>query len=90
MLQIKNPYFKSTAEKKAEQHAAALDAWLKTVPNKETVSIADLKAQFPAIAADLSREMVNEACQRLGLVIMNPESDEGMPAKVGELGEGNP
>ncbi len=78
MLQIKNPYFKSAPEKKAEQHAAALDAWLKTVPNKATVSIADLKVAFPAIADDLTREMVNEACQRLGLVILNPEDAEGV------------
>lgn len=76
MLQIKNPYFKTNTEKKAEQHAAALDTWLKTQVNKPVITIADLKAAFPAIAADLSREMVNEACARLGLTILNPEDNE--------------
>lgn len=90
MLTIKNPYFKLPAEKKAEQHAAAIDAWLQSQPNRETVTIADIKAGVPAAAADLSREVVNETAKVLGLVIVNPEDTEGI-AKVSEpLQEGAP
>lgn len=76
MIRIKNPYFKLPAEKKAEQYSAALDAWLKTMPNKPSVSIAEIKAQFPAAAADMTREVINQVCATLGLTIDNPEDTE--------------
>lgn len=75
-LKIINPYFESAVEKKAKQHAAALDAWLKTQTAKPSITIADLKAAFPAMAGELSRELVNEVCARLGLTIENQEDTE--------------
>lgn len=75
-LRIKNPYFKLPVEKKAEQQAAALDAWLKTQTSKAYVSIADLKAAFPAVAPDMTREVINQVCANLGLTIENPEDTE--------------
>lgn len=76
MIEIKNPYFQSQLEKKVAQNAAALDAWLKTQVNKPVITIADLRVAFPGLAGDLSRELVNEVCAKLGLTITNPDDQE--------------
>lgn len=75
-LRIYNRYFKTAIEVKAEQHAPAIDAWLKTQTGNKVVTIAELKAGVPAAAGDLSHAVVNQICAMLGLQIENPEDQE--------------
>lgn len=75
-LKIVNRYFVSGPSAKAGQHVPAVDAWLKTQTANRIIAINELRAALPAIAADLTREVVNEICARLQLVIENPD-DQG-------------
>ena len=77
MLKFQNPYFKAAGQKLKEDNAAKdaplIDAWLQTQTDQRTVTLADIKAALPAIAADLDRETVNMIAETLGLTILNPE-----------------
>ena len=76
-LKLQNPYYKPAAtkgrESNAAKHAPTIDAWLQTQTDQRTVTLADIKAALPAIAADLDRETVNMIAETLGLTILNPE-----------------
>lgn len=58
-FRLMNPAWKSAAQLKAEQHAAAVQAWLNSNSASRYVTLADLRAGLPAIAPDLTRQVVN-------------------------------
>ena len=72
MLKFANPYYKTNAQANAEAKAATdapiIDAWLKTQVNNRVISLNDIKAALPAIAADLDRLTFNIIARQLGLV----------------------
>lgn len=76
MIRIKNPHWKSSVQLKAEQHAPAVSAWLQANPTNKVVTMAELRAGLPAIAADLSRAVINAICQQIGAEIENPEDQD--------------
>lgn len=67
-----NPAFKTVAQQKAEQHAPAVLAWLQANAGNHFVTLAELRAGLPAIAADLTRPVVNEICRINGIEIDDP------------------
>lgn len=69
MLKIINPNWKSPAQQKAETHAPAVAAWLAANATNQAVTLAELRAGLPAIAADLTRAVVNQICSILGLEV---------------------
>lgn len=75
-MKFQNPFFKSAAEKKVEQHQAAVVAWLTAQAANKVITLAELRAGLPAISADLSRVVVNQICQNIGAQILDPEDTE--------------
>ena len=75
-FQIQNPNWKSTAQQKAETHAQAVSAWLAANPANHYVGLAELRAGLPAIAADLTRPVVNHICTILALEVTGAD-DQG-------------
>lgn len=77
MLQLANPHYKPTDKKgkatNAAKNAPLVDAWLQTQTGQKVITLAEIKAALPAIAAELDRESANMISQALGLVILNPE-----------------
>lgn len=76
VMKIVNPAWKSGAQKKAEQHAPAVAAWLTANPNNRVVTIADLKAAMPEIDGDLRREVVNQIAAIIGAKIEGMDEAE--------------
>lgn len=75
MLRFKNPYAgKIGAEAKIATHTPAVQAWLQANPANRVVTLAELRAGLPLIAADLTRPVVNQILQNLGCEIENPEN----------------
>lgn len=72
-FKIKNPYWKSQIEKKAETHAPAVSAWLSANAENRLVGLAELRAGLPGIAGDLTRPVVNQICITLGLQVEGQE-----------------
>lgn len=68
-FQITNPHWKSPAQVKAEQHAPAVSAWLQANSANHYVGLPALKAGLPAIAGDLTRQVVNHICTLLSLEV---------------------
>ena len=66
-FKIENPNWKSATRQKAEKHAPTVANWLQANAANRYFSIAELRAGLPAIAADLSRQVINEICNILGL-----------------------
>lgn len=75
-LKIVNPYAANPTASKADQHKAVVQAWLQANPAKAAVTLAELREGLPTIASDLSREVVNEIAQRLGLQMTDRESPD--------------
>jgi len=75
-FKIVNPYAGDATASKAAQHKAAVQAWLQANPGKAAVTLAELRAGLPAIAGDLSREVVNEIAQRIGCAMTDRESPD--------------
>lgn len=77
MLKFQNPYYQAPTEKSLDdnvnKHAPAIDAWLKAQSGQKVVTLADIKAALPAVAADLDRVTVNVIMDRLGVPILNPD-----------------
>lgn len=76
MLKLQNPYSVSAIDAKVKAAAPLVDAWLRANPQEKVVTLAELKAALPDIEADLKREVVNEICAQLGIVIVNPEEKD--------------
>lgn len=74
---IINPAWKSAAQQKAEQHAPAVRAWLDANPQNRQVSLAELRAALPAIAADLSRPVVNQIAVIIGAQVEGADDQAG-------------
>lgn len=76
-IRLVNPYFKPAAqaarEAKAAAHAPVIDAWLRTQTTNRIITLPELKAALPAIAADLDRLTMNMVAASLNIVIDNPE-----------------
>lgn len=68
-FKIVNPAWKSAVQQKAELHAPAVAAWLAANPNIRYVGLVELKTALPAIAADLTRAVVNQICVLRGLEV---------------------
>lgn len=68
-----NPAWKSNVQKKAEQHAPAVLAWLQANDSNRVVTIAELKAGIPAAAADLNRAVVNQIAVIIGAQVEGAE-----------------
>lgn len=75
-LRLVNPAYKSSVQKKAEQRAPAVLAWLQANPEKRTVSIGDLKNGLPDAADDLSRAVVNQIACIIGAGVEGAEDAE--------------
>jgi hypothetical protein len=75
-VRLVNPFWKSAAQQKAEQHAPAVQAWLQANAGNRLVTLAELKAGLPAAAPDLSRAVFNQICAQLGVVIDNPDDTD--------------
>lgn len=75
-FRIVNPTWKSSVQKKAEQHAPAVLAWLQDNQDKRTVSVTDLRAGLPDIAADLSRAVVNQIAGIIGAGVEGADEAE--------------
>jgi hypothetical protein len=71
-----NPYFKSAVQLKAEQHAPAVQAWMQAQPTNKAITMNELRTGLPAIAADLTRPVVNHIMATLGAECENPEDDQ--------------
>ena len=78
MLKFLNPNFKTALESKVVQHKPAVDAWLKLPAQaaQRVITLAELRAGLPLNAADLTRPVVNQIMQELGVKIDNPEDTE--------------
>lgn len=76
MMKFQNPFFKSAAQKRVEQHQAAVVAWLTAEADNRVITLAELRAGLPAIAADLSREVVNQICANIGAEIEDPSDTQ--------------
>lgn len=78
MMELFNPYFRTALEFKVAQHKPAVDAWLKLPAQaaQRIITLAELRAGLPLIAADLTRPVVNQIMQELGVKIKNPEDAE--------------
>lgn len=74
---IKNPAWKSQVQQKAEACAPAVAAFLAANPGIETVTLAELRAGLPGIAADLSRRVVNQIVDILGLTVEGADDQGG-------------
>lgn len=68
-FKITNPNWKSIVQKKAEQHAPAVAAWLANNAANHFIGLAELRAGLPAIAGDLTRPVINQICVILGLQV---------------------
>lgn len=68
-----NPHFKSTTQKRVAQHQPAVDAWLTAQTDNRVITLAELRAGLPAIAGELSREVVNQICANIGAEVVDPE-----------------
>ena len=66
MFAIVNPAWKSSVQKKAEQHAPAVKAWLDGNSENRLVTLVELRAGLPGIAGDLSRVVVNQIAVIIG------------------------
>lgn len=75
-LKFNNPYAKTPAEVTAEQHAAAVDAYLKANPQNKVVTLNEIKTALPAIAGDLNRVVINIIMAKLGIEIVNPTDND--------------
>lgn len=75
MLRFINPNFKTATQQKIEQHKPAVDAWLKAPAQagNRIITLAELRAGLPAIAAELSRQVVNQIMAELHVEIENPD-----------------
>lgn len=76
MMKFNNPFFKSAAQKKVEQHQPAVVAWLTAQASNRVITLAELRAGLPAIAGDLSREVVNQICANIGAEIEDPTNGQ--------------
>lgn len=76
MLKFINPHFKTPVQLRAEQHAPAVVAWLQAQSGNRVITMAELRAGLPAIAADLSRQVVNQICANIGVTVENPEDGD--------------
>lgn len=80
MIRIANPFFRTNAQRSRETNAAKnaplIDAWMRTQSSNKVVSLGEIKAGIPAIAAELDRETMNMIVQQLGLVVVNPEDTD--------------
>lgn len=74
-MKFANPYFKSNAQKKVEQNQSAVSAWMAANAGNRVVSIAELRAGLPAIAADLGIDVVQQICQNIGALRVDPEDN---------------
>lgn len=72
-FKIVNPHWKSAVQKKAETHAPAVAGWLAANPADKLVGLLELRTALPAIANELSREVVNHICAILGLEIQGAD-----------------
>ena len=76
-MKFANPYFKTPAEQKIALHQTAVNSWLQAQSANRVITLAELRAGLPAIAADLTRQVVNGICQNLGAHIFDPEDNQG-------------
>jgi hypothetical protein len=67
-VKIRNPAFVPPAQAFINARKAEIDAWIRAQP-REFVTLAELKAQFPALAAQLSDGMVHEIAKALSITV---------------------
>lgn len=76
-FEIENPHWKSAVQQKAETHTPAVAAWLAANAGNRFINLAELRAGLPAIAADLTRPVVNQICANLKIVVTGAD-DQGV------------
>ncbi len=77
-IRFRNPNFRTPIEAKATQHAPAVAAWL-ALPaqaSNRMITLNELRAGLPVIAADLNRETFNQIASILDLSIEDPSDNQ--------------
>lgn len=75
MMRFQNPFFKTPVEVKVQAHKPAVVAWLQAQATNRVITMAELRAGLPDIAADLTRAVVNQICADIGAEIDNPQDE---------------
>ena len=75
-MKFRNPHFVSPIEKKIAQHQPAVVAWLQAELNNRIITMAELRAGLPDIAADLTRPVVNGILANIGAEVIDPEDHQ--------------
>lgn len=73
MMKFENPFFRSAVEIKVDTHTPTVVAWLESQSSNRMITLAELRAGLPAIAADLTRQVVNQICHDIGAHIENTD-----------------
>lgn len=75
-LKIRNPFYLSPDMATAQAHGAAVRQFMEGRTGDKLVTLAELRAGLPAIAAQLTRPVVNQICADNGWQIDNPEDGQ--------------
>lgn len=71
-----NPNWTDPVAVKAAAHKADVQAFLTANPGNRYVTLAELRAALPGIAADLTRPVVAEIARQLGIRTENPDAPD--------------
>lgn len=75
-VKIINPFWSSSAQKKAAEIGPEVVAWLQANSGVRVVSLGALKAALPDRAADMNREVMNLICRNTGIEIEDKAASE--------------
>ena len=76
MIKLINPWHLMSSEAAATLHAPAVRTWLQGQPGNRIITLAELRAGLPALAAALTRPVVNQICADLDIGIENPDDSQ--------------
>ena len=75
-MKFRNPHFKSLAEQKIALHLPAVVAWLQAQAGNKIITLNELRAGLPDIAADLTRQVVNGILANIGAEVIDPDDQQ--------------
>ena len=76
MLRLKNPFFVSADAVTVAQLQSKVEVYLKSVPDKDEVTLAEIRAALPAEAALMSRRVVAQIVANLGGQVVDPKATD--------------
>ena len=71
-MKFLNPWCVPPVKADANLHGPAVRAWLQGQPGNRIITLTELRAGMPAIAAALTRPVVNQICADLGAAVEDP------------------